>query len=199
MKIKGSYSVSVDRDQVWAALNDEGVLSRCIPGIERLEKISNTNFAATVTTKVGPVKATFSGEVTLSDLDPPNGYRITGEGQGGVAGFAKGTCRVSLAEAEGQTELSYEAEAQVGGKLAQIGSRMVVGVAKKTADQFFQAFKAEVEGKPLQATEGADGDNISKAFEGGAKSSRRALSPGIWIGGVITFAVLAWWLSSSFQ
>tara|TARA_B100000686_G_scaffold348048_1_gene438179 strand:+ start:2555 stop:3154 length:600 start_codon:yes stop_codon:yes gene_type:complete len=199
MKIKGSYSVSTDRDQVWAALNDEGVLGRCIPGIDRLEKISNTEFAATVTTKVGPVKATFSGEVTLSDLDPPNAYRITGEGQGGVAGFAKGTCLVSLAEADGQTELSYEAEAQVGGKLAQIGSRMVVGVAKKTADQFFQAFKAEVEGKSLQATEGADGDRASKAFEGGVKSSRRALSPGIWIGGVIAVAVLAWWLSSSFH
>ena len=116
MKIKGRYLVSAERDQVWAALNDEGVLSRCIPGVDRLEKVSNTEFAATVTTKVGPVKATFSGGVTLSDLDPPNGYRITGEGQGGVAGFAKGTCVVSLAEAQDETELSYEAEAQVGGK-----------------------------------------------------------------------------------
>ena len=99
MKIKGRYLVSAERDQVWIALNDEAVLSRCIPGVKTLEKISNTEFAATVTAKVGPVKAIFSGEVTLSDLDPPNGYRISGEGQGGVAGFAKGTCLVSLAEA----------------------------------------------------------------------------------------------------
>ena len=197
MKIKGSYLVSAERDQVWAALNDEGVLSRCIPGVKTLEKISDTEFAATVTTKVGPVKATFSGEVTLSDLDPPNGYRISGEGQGGVAGFAKGTCLVSLAEAQAETELTYEAEAQVGGKLAQIGSRMVVGVAKKTADQFFEAFKAEVEGQIFQ--EGSDGSNedkVNKVLEGGAGSSRRALSPGIWIGGVIVGAVLSWWLSS---
>ena len=196
MKIQGRYLVCAERDQVWAALNDERVLSRCIPGVKTLEKISNTEFAATVTTKVGPVKATFSGEVTLSDLDPPNGYKISGEGQGGVAGFAKGTCVVSLAEAQDETELSYEAEAQVGGKLAQIGSRMVVGVAKKTADQFFEAFKAEVEGKPPQA---AAGEKVDEALEGGAESSRRALNPGIWIGGVIVIALLAWWLSSLFQ
>ena len=196
MKIKGSYSVSAERDQVWAALNDEGVLSRCIPGVKTLEKISSTEFAATVTTKVGPVKATFSGEVTLSELDPPNGYRISGEGQGGVAGFAKGTCLVSLAEVQAQTDLTYEAEAQVGGKLAQIGSRMVVGVAKKTADQFFAAFKAEVEGKTFQASKGSDEDTVNTVLEGGTETRRRVLSPAIWIGGVIVIAVLAWWLSS---
>ena len=196
MKIRGSYSVSAERDQVWAALNDEAVLSRCIPGVKTLEKISDTEFAATGTTKVGPVKATFAGEVTLSDLDPPNGYRISGEGQGGVAGFAKGTCLVSLAEAQAQTELTYEAEAQVGGKLAQIGSRMVVGVAKKTADQFFEAFKAEVEGKTFRASDGPDEDKVTEVLQGGGGSSGGALSPGIWIGGVIIIAVLAWWLSS---
>ncbi|MBT05376.1 MAG: carbon monoxide dehydrogenase [Rhodospirillaceae bacterium] len=196
MKIQGRYLVCAERDQVWAALNDERVLSRCIPGVKTLEKISNTEFAATVTTKVGPVKATFSGEVTLSDLDPPNGYKISGEGQGGVAGFAKGTCLVRLTEAQAQTDLRYEAEAQVGGKLAQIGSRMVVGVAKKTADQFFEAFKVEVEGKIFQAGEGPDKDRVNTGLEGVAESSGRGLSPGVWIGGVIVIVVLAWWLSS---
>ena len=198
MKIQGSHVVAAGRDQVWAGLNDEGVLSRCIPGVEKLEQISNTEFAATVTTKVGPVKATFSGGVTLSDLDPPNGYRITGEGQGGVAGFAKGSCLVRLAETEthDQTELSYEAEAQVGGKLAQIGSRMVVGVAKKTADQFFEAFKAELEGKISESQEGSDEEQAQKARESLAESRGRALSSGIWIGGVIAIAALTWWVSS---
>ena len=112
--------------------------------IETLEKKSATEFAATVTAKVGPVKAKFAGQVTLSDLDRPRGYRITGEGQGGVAGFAKGTCLVTLAGSEGKTELSYEAEAQVGGKLAQIGSRMVAGVARKMADEFFGAFAEQI-------------------------------------------------------
>ena len=102
-----------------------------------------------------------------------------------------------MAEAQAQTELTYEAEAQVGGKLAQIGSRMVVGVAKKTADQFFEAFKAEVEGQTFQeGSEGFNEDKVNKVVEGGIGASRWALSPGIWIGGVIVIAVLTWWLSS---
>jgi carbon monoxide dehydrogenase subunit G len=130
-----------DRPAVWAALNDPEVLKRCIPGAQELEKLSETEFQATVKAAVGPVKATFKGRVTLSEIDAPNGYTITGEGQGGVAGFAKGGAKVRLAEAEGGgTRMSYEVEANVGGKLAQLGGRLINGVAKKYADEFFDTF-----------------------------------------------------------
>ncbi len=142
MKMSGEYTLPADRQTVWEALNDADVLSASIPGCEAFEKVSDTEFAATAVSRIGPVKARFKGNVTLSDIDPPNSYRISGEGQGGVAGFAKGGATVSLADAEdGGTILTYEVDAQVGGKIAQIGQRLVNGAAKKTADQFFQNFR----------------------------------------------------------
>ena len=142
MDFTGEYKVPASRDKVWEALNDEDVLKLCIVGCEELNKDSDTEFSAKVTAKVGPVRAKFTGKVTLSDIDPPNGYTISGEGQGGVAGFAKGGAIVKLVAGDGATILHYEAKAEVGGKLASVGSRLVEGVAKKTADDFESAFRA---------------------------------------------------------
>jgi hypothetical protein len=119
-------------------------LRAAIPGCESLEKLSDTEMTGKVAAKVGPVSAHFSGKVTLSDLDPPNGYKISGQGDGGVAGFAKGGATVTLAPKDGGTLLSYAVDAQIGGKLAQIGQRLVNGAAKKMADDFFQKFAAAV-------------------------------------------------------
>ena len=142
--MSGEYRIAAPREQVWRALNDPEVLRRAIPGCQSIEKVSYTELTATVIAKVGPVKATFTGRVTLSDLDPPNGYTIAGEGQGGAAGFGKGSAKVSLAEEGGETVLRYTADAQVGGKLAQIGQRLIGSAAKKMADDFFTAFAAAV-------------------------------------------------------
>ncbi len=140
MEIKGEYRIPAPRETVWQALNDADVLRECIPGCESLEKVSDTELTATVKAKVGPVSAKFTGAVTLEDLNPPESYRIVGEGKGGVAGFAKGGAAVHLADDGGETVLTYEADAKVGGKLAQIGSRLIQGTARKLADQFFRNF-----------------------------------------------------------
>src|SRR5215475_15102716 len=140
MEIKGEYKIAAPREKVFAALNDAAVLKACIPGCESLDKVSDTEMTAKVRLKIGPVSATFAGKVTLSDIDPPNGYKISGEGQGGVAGFAKGGAVVSLREDGSETILDYNADAQVGGKIAQVGARLITGTAKKLADEFFGKF-----------------------------------------------------------
>ena len=137
MDLTGEYRINAPRETVWDALNDPEILKQCIDGCEELNKDSDTEFSARVTAKVGPVRAKFAGKVTLSNIDAPNGYTISGEGQGGVAGFAKGGANVQLEDDGDGTLLKYEVDAQVGGKLASVGSRLVEGVAKKTADYFF--------------------------------------------------------------
>jgi len=144
MVMTGEVQLPASREVVWAKLNDAGVLKACIPGCEELTKASDTEFQAIAVVKIGPVKARFKGKVNLTDLDPPNGYRISGEGEGGVAGFAKGGATVALVEKDGGTLLTYNVEAQIGGKLAQLGQRLVNGVAKKIADDFFKNFAAMV-------------------------------------------------------
>ncbi len=144
MTMSGEYQLPAPREVVWQKLNDAEVLKACIPGCEELEKLSDTEFRAVATSKIGPVKAKFKGKVTLSDIDPPNGYKISGQGDGGVAGFAKGGAVVALSEKDGGTLLTYNVEAQIGGKLAQLGQRLVNGAAKKVADDFFQRFVAAV-------------------------------------------------------
>ena len=136
----GEIQLAAPREAVWSKLNDPAVLKACIPGCEELEKNDVQGFRAVAKMKVGPVSARFKGKVTLSDLDPPNGYRISGEGEGGVAGFAKGGAKVGLTEKDGGTLLSYHVEAQIGGKLAQLGQRLINGTAKKIADEFFANF-----------------------------------------------------------
>ena len=148
MTMNGEVTLPATKDVVWAALNDPEVLKACIPGCEQLIKDDDTHFSAVVKVKLGPVKASFKGKVELVDLDPPNGYRIQGEGEGGIAGFAKGGAKVALSDAgDGQTLLRYDVEAQVGGKLMQLGSRLIDSVSKKLADEFFANFaKAVSEG-----------------------------------------------------
>jgi carbon monoxide dehydrogenase subunit G len=150
MTMNGEVQLAAPREAVWDKLNDPEVLKACIPGCEELEKTDEHGFRATAKMKVGPVSARFKGKVTLSDLDPPNGYKISGEGEGGVAGFAKGGATVALAEQDGGTLLSYNVEAQIGGKLAQLGSRLIDSTAKKLASQFFESF-GEVVGSKANA------------------------------------------------
>ena len=144
MTMSGERQLAAPREAVWAKLNDPEVLKACIPGCESLEMLSPTEFQAVATNKIGPVKARFKGKVRLTDLDPPNGYKISGEGDGGIAGFAKGGATVSLTEKDGGTLLTYNVEAHIGGKLAQLGQRLINGAAKKLADEFFNKFAAPV-------------------------------------------------------
>ena len=144
MVMNGEVQLAAPRELVWEKLNDTEALKASIPGCETLEKLSDNEFQAVATNKVGPVKARFKGRVHLTDLDPPNGYRISGEGDGGVAGFAKGAAAVRLAEQSDGTLLSYNVESQIGGKLAQLGQRLIQGTAKKLADDFFAKFAAVV-------------------------------------------------------
>jgi len=153
MEIKGEYKIAAPREKVFAALNDPTVLQACIPGCESLEKVSDTEMKAKVRLRIGPVSAAFTGKVTLSDIDPPNGYKITGEGQGGAAGFAKGGAVVALRDDGGATVLDYNVDAQVGGKIAQVGARLIDGTARKLADEFFGKFAATV-GGPAAAVAG---------------------------------------------
>ena len=143
--IEGEERIEAPLQKVWEALNDPAVLKACIPGCQSLEKKSDTELAATVVLKVGPIKATFAGEVTLKNLKPPHSYTISGEGKGGVAGFAKGGADVKLtADGPNATILNYAAKADVGGKIAQLGSRLIESTSKKLAGQFFSTFNETV-------------------------------------------------------
>src|SRR5436190_17135688 len=150
MDMQGERRIPAPRQAVWEKLNDPETLRACIPGCESVDRVSETEFTAKVRAKVGPVSANFTGKITLSDIDPPAGYTISGEGQGGVAGFARGGAKVRLDEEGGDTVLRYDVQAQVGGKLAQIGSRLIDATAKKMADDFFSRFVGQVspEGAP---------------------------------------------------
>jgi hypothetical protein len=145
MDMTGERRIPAPRTVVWDALNDPDVLKASIPGCESLEKTDEDQMKATASVKVGPISARFSGKVQLTDIDPPNGYRISGEGQGGVAGFAKGGANVSLADDGADTLLSYTVNAQVGGKLAQLGGRLIDATAKQMADAFFDRFSKQVQ------------------------------------------------------
>jgi len=144
MDITGQYRIAAPREVVWGALNDPGVLKRCIPGCKDLEKRSDHEFAAKVTLKIGPMSVNFTGAVTLEDLNPPAGYTIIGQGQGGAAGFAKGRAKVELADEGAETVLDYTAKAEVGGKLATLGGRLIQATSKKLADEFFDKLVAEL-------------------------------------------------------
>ncbi|MHA1569630.1 MAG: SRPBCC family protein, partial [Alphaproteobacteria bacterium] len=178
MEFTGEYRIPATREAVWAALNDAEVLRACIPGCQSLDKTSDTEYTAKVRTRIGPMTAVFTGRITLSDIDPPNGYRIDGEGQGGVAGFAKGGARVSLDSENGGTRLAYTADAQIGGKMAQLGSRLIDATARKMADAFFAAFSESLGG----AVAAEEAPPIEPA--------RRGLAPLIWIAGLIVLVAL---------
>ena len=152
MEMTGEYRISAPCQAVWEALNDPVVLKNCLRGCDQLERVSDTQFEATLTTKVGPVKMTFKGSVELSDIDSPNGYTISGEGKGGAAGYVRGGARVRLVEDGGATVLTYSVDAALGGKLAQMGSRVIDGVARGMADVFF-ARLAETVSAPIPVGE----------------------------------------------
>ncbi|MBI77894.1 MAG: carbon monoxide dehydrogenase [Rhodospirillaceae bacterium] len=189
MDMTGEYRIPAPREKVWEALNDPETLKICIPGCQTLNKDSDTELSATVATKVGPVSAKFTGKVTLSDINPPEGYKISGEGQGGVAGFAKGGAEVKL-EADGdETILTYKATAQVGGKLAQIGSRLIDSTAKKMAGQFFGKFAEEVGTEPTEnGTTETPEPEVADATR--SKKGNTGLSPVVWVTGLVAAAVL---------
>ena len=152
MDMSGEYRIAASRERVWQALNDPDILKQCIPGCEEMIKDSDTEFSAKVTARFGPVNARFGGRITLSDLDPPNSYTISGEGSGGAAGFAQGGAGVTLSADGDETVLRYSVVATVGGKLAQIGSRLIDAAARKTADDFFAQFAQNVGAAEAPAT-----------------------------------------------
>ena len=176
MELKGEFAIPASREQVWRGLNDPEVLKACIPGCQEIEKASDTEFTARVVIKIGPVKVPFKGKVTLSDLDPPNGYTIAGEGQG-ATGFARGEATVRLKDDGGATVLTYQAQANVGGKLAQVGSRLIDATANKLAGEFFGKF-SELVGAP--ADEAAE-----VAADVPAPVAREGLSLWVWVAGVV--------------
>ena len=208
MDMTGEFRIPAPRETVWKALNDPEILKRSIAGCEELEKTSDTEFTAKVTAKVGPVKARFAGKVTLSDLDPPNGYTITGEGQGGAAGFAKGGAKVRLEPDGDATLLKYTVNAAIGGKLAQIGARLIDGAARKMADDFFASFAANVANPPAAAEAAPDisapaaaapataeapaapSPKPAEAPQAEVPAASEGIRPWIWVGGLIIIAII---------
>lgn len=188
MDMTGEYRIPAPREAVWRALNDPDILKQCIPGCETVEKTSDTEFQARVTAAVGPVKAKFGGKVTLSDIDPPNGYTISGEGQGGAAGFAKGGAKVKLKPDGDGTILAYEVTATVGGKLAQVGSRLIDGVSKKMAGEFFSRFVELVAQQQPQAQAAAGSPTAEPATAPATPPPAGGLPGWAWILGVIVLA-----------
>jgi carbon monoxide dehydrogenase subunit G len=203
MDMSGERRIPAPRQKVWEGLNDPNVLKASVPGCETLEKVSDTEFRATASIKIGPIAARFSGRIFLTDIDPPRGYTISGEGQGGVAGFAKGSAHVHLDEDANFTVLRYQVNAQVGGKIAQLGARLIDATAKSMADAFFDRFVNEVAGAPVEA--GAEG---AAALVASATEPRPARTPApsvsvfsliprepmglprvAWIGGAICLAI----------
>lgn len=187
MEFTGRYFVPAPPPAVWAALNDPEVLKACIPGCETLEKTDPTHYAARATLKIGPVKATFKANLEQSELDPPRRCVLRGEGQGGVAGFARGEAEVLLEAEQNGTALSYIARAVIGGKLAQIGQRLIDGAAKQIADDFFSRFAAAV--VPAEAGGAAEPDLSEPKIEASTSAQtaprREGLAPEIWVVGLI--------------
>ncbi len=208
MDLTGEYRIPAPREHVWRALNDPNILQKCIPGCESVEKLSDTEFTAKVVLKIGPMTAKFSGKGTLADLDPPKGYTITGEGQGGVAGFGKGQAKVTLDVDGNITVMRYTAQAQVGGKMAQLGARLIDSTAKKLADEFFGRFAAIMSPaaetpSPEEVPEAASGAAVTpgKAAPSAgtpAADSGTRLKPTVWVPILIVIvAALLWWFSHS--
>lgn len=188
MEFKGSYLIASSPSVVWKALNDPEVLRRCVPGCEQMEKTDPTHFIASAVLKIGPVKATFKANLSLDDLDPPRRCTIKGEGQGGVAGFARGAAEVVLTPEAGGTLLSYTAQATVGGKLAQIGQRLIDGAAKQIADDFFARFTAALATAPVPATAEAAAEPPPTPIAD--EEPRRGLTPEVWVVGLVALIII---------
>jgi len=172
MDMSGERRIPAPREKVWSGLVDPVILQVAIPGCESLEKLSDTEMKAAAAVKIGPIAARFTGLVHLKDLDPPNSYRLEGEGQGGVAGFAKGGAAVTLAEDGADTLLSYEVHAQVGGKIAQLGGRLIDATARQMADVFFDRFAAAVVAPPTETP-------VEAAVEATAQTVQPVVKPAV--------------------
>ena len=184
MDFTGRYAINAAPQKVWDGLNDPRILKVCIPGCEQLEKTSSTDFVATARLKIGPLSASFKGKVALSNLDPPYRCKLSGEGQGGVAGFAKGDAEVVLTPDGLGTVLTYVAKASVGGKLAQIGQRLIDGAAKQIADDFFTRFAAALD-VPVLAPDPEVVTPASAMTPQPSSKRHIGLSPLVWVGGLI--------------
>lgn len=188
MELTGETRIEAGRQAVWDALCDPAILARCIDGVEKLEVSGENRFDGVLNAKVGPVKAKFSGTVELTEMDPPNRYVLVGEGKGGVAGFAKGSAEVVLSDADGgATLLAYVARAQVGGKLAQLGTRLIEGTAKGYASSFFERFKEAVEAPAVVDAEPAIAPEEPASD---AAVPGKGISPIMWVGGLVALVVL---------
>lgn len=195
MEFSGRYAIPASPEAVWAALNDPEVLKACIQGCEQMVKTDPAHFEAAVTLKIGPVKATFKGKVALDELDPPRRCVLRGEGSGGVAGFAKGEAEILLAPESDGTALSYKAKASIGGKLAQIGQRLIDGAAKQIADDFFARFANMVGTTPgAMLPQERDTIAVEAAMEAPTQNEeearREGLPPEIWVVGLIAVIVI---------
>jgi uncharacterized protein len=182
MELKGERLINAPQARTWAALNDPEILKACIAGCETLERTGDDAFQAVVAVKVGPVSARFKGSLKMTDIQPPNSYKINFDGQGGVAGFGKGTADVSLlAEGAAQTKLRYDAKAQVGGKMAQVGSRLIDAAAGKITDDFFKAFEAVLQAESA-------GAEAAPAVAAASAAPNRTL----WwvVGGIVLLAIV---------
>lgn len=195
MEMKAQQSIAAGRRRVWDALNDPKALKAAIPGCESFERSGENQFTARITNRIGPVKASFGFVIELSDLDPPNSYVLHGKGQGGAAGFANGSARVSLEDDGENTVLTYELDASVGGKLAQLGGRLIDGAAKKLADEFFSRLGEVIAGEEEEAPQEAEDDEPEAADEPEA-GSRPASATLIRLGAILLIAaVLFYWLA----
>lgn len=192
MDMTGEQRIAAPRQTVWEALNDAEALKASIPGCEEVEKKSDTEFSAKVRIAVGPVKARFTGEVTLSDIDAPNGYTLSGQGSGGSAGFGKGEAKVTLAEDGGETVISYTAHATVGGKLAQIGQRLIDATARKMAGQFFENFAAYLEAEGAPSGEAGEPPPTAPAAAPAAAQSDATGGQGLFWGMMGAALIILW-------
>lgn len=191
MQLNGEIRIDAPREQVYAALNDPEILRKSIPGCEEIEQLSETELIATVVTRIGPIKARFKGEMTLSELNPPISYTISGRGKGGSAGFAKGGAKIVLEEDGEATVMRYQVQIDVGGRLAQLGGRLIEGTAKKLSDDFFTRFKEEVAGPEDEA--------VDAAVPAAAREEARigAIHPLVLIAGGAAALVVLYFLISS--
>lgn len=209
LAIQGEYTINAPRETVWAALNDPETLQACIPGCETITKLSDTELEARVNAALGPVRASFATRIVLSNLNPPESYTLSGEGKA-AAGFGKGTANVSLAEDGGRTTLRYEADLKLGGKLAQVGSRLLEGATRNLADQFFDAFSKRLDaGATGGATAGGDaasgvsassdapnGDASAASAHSAAAGARSGLNPWLIAAALALVAIVVWYATA---
>ena len=187
MKLSGSYQINLSKEKVWEALNDPEILKKAIPGCEEFKKNSDTEFTATATNKIGPFNASFTGDIELTDINPPNSYKITGSGNSPV-GFASGEATVRLEDHESGTNLIYEVEANVGGKIAQVGSRLIDMTAKKMADVFFGKFSELISIEDSQSNETLSDEKIDKQDQISTKKQNQKIL--IYAAAVVAVAIL---------